>query len=354
MFKQISTRNLEERILIYILIFSSILPIILVFENLIIGFPFAANYKWFIFETIALILLYSAFKGMQIYIIQLILTCVVIFILLPFGWLTSGFSNNFTIAYSFLIYIAINLLFEKRTKLFLMISEVLIVIIMILINTKYPSLFFSVEPETLVIDSIIQVVITFAFGGLLLSLFTNEYKKEHKILDEYAILLDLQNKALEELTMIDDLTQLYNRRYLFNYFKKHEESACRKKLLIGMVDIDAFKEINDTYGHDLGDQVIKFVSNELKSIIGHNGIVGRYGGDEFLVIFEKTDYHIYHPIIRDINKINVSLEEVNKPVTLSGGFVFYDGSDTIDEALYRADTLLYHVKDTGKNNMIIE
>lgn len=354
MLKEISNRNLKERILIYILLFSSILPIVIIFENIIIGFPFSANYKWFIFEITSLILLYLVFKGFHLYTIQLILAIIAIYILLPLGWLTAGEANHFTIAYSFLTYIAINLLFESKTKLFLMVSEVVIVVTMILINTYYPQLFFSVTPEILVIDSIIQVIITFTFGGLLLNLFTNEYKKEHKILDEYTVLLDMQNKALEELTMIDDLTQLYNRRYLFNYFKNHEQAISKRKLLIGMVDIDAFKEINDTYGHDLGDQVIKFVSHELKSIVGNNGIVGRYGGDEFLVVFEKTDHHIYNPIIKEINKINVTLEEVHKPVTLSGGFVFYDGSYSIDEALYRADTLLYHVKYNGKNKMIIE
>lgn len=354
MIKQISARNLEERILIYILIFSCVLPVVIIFENLLIDFPFSANYKWFIFEGISLILLYCVFKGMKIYIVQLILSCVAIYILLPLGWLTAGISNNFTILYSFLTYIAVNLLFEKKTKLFLMVSIILIVIMMIFANTYYPSLFFSVDPQTFVIDSIIQVIITFSFGGLLLGIFTNEYKREHKILGEYAILLDLQNKALEELTMIDDLTQLYNRRYLFNYFKNHEKSNNRNRLLIGMVDIDSFKEINDTYGHDLGDQVIKFISNELKNIIGENGIVGRYGGDEFLIIFENLDHPTYYPIIREINKINVNLEPVNRPVTLSGGFVHYNSSDSIDDALYRADTLLYHVKYNGKNKMIIE
>lgn len=352
--KNISKRALKERILIYILIFSSILPIVLIIENVLIDFPFQANYKWFIFEAIAIILLYYSLKGSYLFTIQCILSCIVMFFLLPLGWLTSGISSNFTIAYSFLIFIAVNFLFENKLRIFFMVSEVVVVIIMILLNAYYPSLFFHVQPSTYIIDSIIQVIITFTFGGLLLGLFAKEYKKEQIMLEEYAVLLDLQNKALEELTMVDDLTQLYNRRYLFNYFNNHKQLPYRNKLLIGMVDIDAFKEINDTYGHDLGDQVIKFISSELKNIIGNNGIVGRYGGDEFLIIFEKNDHDTYYPIIKEINKINVRLDPVNQPVTLSGGFVFYDGSDTIDEALYRADTLLYHVKGNGKNNMIIE
>lgn len=351
--KGISARKLEERILIYILIFSSVLPLLIILENILVDYPFSANYKWFIFEAISLIMLYLILKDVYIYKIQLAFACFVIFFLLPLGWLTAGVSNNFTIAYSFLIYIAINLLFYNNTKKFLMVSEVLIVIVMIFLNTFYPALFFPVKNSTVFIDAIVQVIITFVFCGLLLGVFTNEYKREQKMLEEYAVLLDLQNKALEKLTMIDDLTQLYNRRYLFNYFHNHTQTS-NNRLLIGMVDIDEFKDINDTYGHDLGDQVIKFVSNELKNIIGDHGIVGRYGGDEFLIIFETLDYDTYYPIIKEINKINVKLDSLNHSVTLSGGFVFYDGSDSIDEALYRADALLYHVKDNGKNNMIIE
>ncbi|PKM94187.1 MAG: hypothetical protein CVU84_12045 [Firmicutes bacterium HGW-Firmicutes-1] len=353
MFTKINARSLEERLLIYILIFTSILPVFLIVENIIIDFPFIANYKWFSCVLVSGVLLFFALQGKYIFKIQIILVCVAIFGLLPFGWFTAGVSNNFTIAYSFLIFIGISYLFEKKLKIILMISEVLVIIIMMLLNAYHPSLFLVVPLNTQVIDSVVQVVITFAFGALLLGTFSNAYKKEKEVLNKYADLLDLQNKELEKLTMIDDLSQLYNRRYIFNFFNSYQNTPNRQKLLIGMIDIDAFKEINDTYGHDLGDQVIKYISNELKTIVNSNGIVGRYGGDEFIVILENTNPDFYNEIVKQINHILIQIDTITKPITLSGGFVFYDGEDTVDEALYRADVLLYHVKDSGKNNMII-
>ncbi|PKM52306.1 MAG: hypothetical protein CVV02_02770 [Firmicutes bacterium HGW-Firmicutes-7] len=353
MITRIKNRCLEERILIYILFFTSILPFVLIVENIIIDFPFIANYKWFICMFSSVIFLFFVLKGKYVRTIKVIFIGTVIFGLLPFGWFTAGVSNNFTIAYSFLIFISISYLFENKLMIFFMLCEVLVVIIMMVLNAYYPALFLNVPIETQLIDSIVQVVITFAFGGLLLGTFSSSYKKEKEILNKYSLLLDEQNKELEKLTMIDDLSQLYNRRYIFNYFNVYQNKPNRNKLLIGMIDIDAFKEINDTYGHDLGDQVIKYLSNELRTIVDINGIVGRYGGDEFIVIIENANQVLYEDIVKQINQISVQIDNIIKPITLSGGFVSYDGKTTVDEALYRADILLYHVKDSGKNNMII-
>lgn len=353
MFNRIHNRNLEERLLIYILIFTTILPVIIIIENIIIDFPFIANYKWFICLIISVLFLFVALKGKYIFIIQILLVSSATFGLLPFGWFTAGVSNSFTIAYSFLIFISISYLFEKKLRVFFMTCEVLVVITMMILNAYYPSLFLVVPLDTQIIDSIVQVVITFAFGGLLLGTFSSAYKKEREVLNKYTDLLDLQNKELEKLSMIDDLSQLYNRRYIFNFFSTYQNTPNRKKLLIGMIDIDAFKDINDTYGHDLGDQVIKYISNELRSIVKDDGIVGRYGGDEFIVIIQNSDPEIYTTIVKQINQIVIQIDRIITSITLSGGFVSYDGENPVDDALYRADVLLYHVKDSGKNNMII-
>lgn len=354
MYKKIKDRPLEERMLIAILLFSIFLSIILVIENIIIDYPFVANYKWFSCFFISLVFLYFVHKNIKIILIQTLLFAIFIFVLLPFGWLSAGVSNTFTVTYAFLIYIGICFLFERWLRTTLMILEVIVVLLMTYLNQQYSELFLEVSHKTYLIDSLIQVLITFVIGGLLLATFSTAYKKEKRILNEYAKLLDLKNKELETLTMIDDLTQVYNRRYIFNYMREFQLATEPKQLVLGMIDIDAFKDINDTYGHELGDQVLKFISFELKNLVRNNGIVGRYGGDEFIVILNQKDPTCYKPIIKKINHIHVNIASISKPITLSGGFVFYDGTTPIDEALCRADTLLYHVKASGKNNMIIE
>lgn len=354
MFKRLKDRSLEERMMIVILLFSISLSIILVIENIVIDYPFVANYKWFACFSISLIFLYLIYKQKHVLLLQALFFIIFVFVLLPLGWFSAGVSNIFTLTYSFLILIAISFIFEKWLRIFLMISEVCIVLLMIFLNLEYPELFLVVPSDVYLLDSLMQVLITFSIGGLLLGTISTAYKKEKRMLKQYTLLLDEQNKELEALSMIDDLTQVYNRRYIFNHIKDFRLKPDPKKLILGMIDIDGFKEVNDTYGHELGDQVLKFISSELKNLVRNSGIIGRYGGDEFFVIFHNTDPKFYMPIIRKINHIRVHIDTIAIPVTLSGGFVVYDGNTPIDDALFRADSLLYQVKASGKNNMIVE
>lgn len=343
-------RTLEDRMLLFILVGSIVVSILLIVENLIIDYPFEANYKWAFMFIFASILLYFVLKGLYVQTIKMILFIVYIFILLPVGTLFTGMNNSFAIGYAFLLYIAVSFLFEKKTRIILMVSESFIVMGMLWLTILHPELFLTVSLQAQQSDLIIQVVITFSIAGIILIVFANAYQKEKRILKEYSDLLDKQNKVLEHLSMIDELTQVYNRRYFFNYLN---EIRPKTQCLLGMIDIDSFKAINDGYGHVMGDQVLIYISETLRSILGKNGIIARYGGDEFAVVLESSEPKIQRDLILKLSELCIHFEKLNQPVTLSGGFTKYDGVSPIDTVIHKADQLLYQVKSNGKNNMII-
>lgn len=132
----------------------------------------------------------------------------------------------------------------------------------------------------------------------------------------------------------------------------------RFKRIFGVlfIDIDDFKLINDTYGHKVGDKVLRMVAGVLKSNLRINDIVARYGGDEFIVISEITDSEELGSLANRINiLINNSFIEDNGniiKVSVSIGGVISEG-ESLERALERADSLMYVSKSKGKNKITL-
>jgi len=168
-------------------------------------------------------------------------------------------------------------------------------------------------------------------------------------------LLKKQNKELMKLSTIDPMTGAYNRRYLYNVSKELTALAKREKkhLSIAMIDIDNFKKINDTYGHDVGDEVIKTVVNIMRKTSRDSDLSIRFGGEEFVILFPNTD--IEQSIIV-LEKIRKTIEEStlisNFSFTVSIGVSkFIYSENHIDKSIKRADEKLYIAKNSGKNRI---
>lgn len=159
----------------------------------------------------------------------------------------------------------------------------------------------------------------------------------------------------EKLANTDALTNVYNRRFLEDFSNNYLKILKRekKKLSLLVIDIDDFKNINDTYGHEVGDIVIKDLVTRINNVIRENDILVRYGGDEFIILLPNSDISnakkIGKKIIKNINLIN-ELEEKKVNFSISVGAGEYKETDTdIEAILRRADEALYKAKSDGKS-----
>jgi diguanylate cyclase (GGDEF)-like protein len=165
--------------------------------------------------------------------------------------------------------------------------------------------------------------------------------------------LECKNKILCELSELDGLTKLYNHRMIMEHLQNAIDQTEKNKKIFSIIilDIDDFKKINDTRGHLFGDKVLTRISSIIRNSIEKTDIAGRYGGEEFLIIFTEDDIE---QALKYAEKIRKSIEECcidGAKVTISGGIQGYDGSNK-DNLIRSADKKLYDAKKSGKNRII--
>ncbi len=169
----------------------------------------------------------------------------------------------------------------------------------------------------------------------------------------------LKNKELQHLATRDPLTGLLNRRALFELFESRFENAKTSGTPLSgiMIDIDNFKSVNDRYGHSVGDEVIQFVADKLKSVAKFGDLSGRYGGEEFFLILPGTSLDDAAALAQRL-RMRVSHEfaenfSLNTELTISLGVAsLLDTKDTTTGLLNRADNALYVAKTNGRNRVV--
>jgi diguanylate cyclase (GGDEF)-like protein/PAS domain S-box-containing protein len=156
---------------------------------------------------------------------------------------------------------------------------------------------------------------------------------------------------LKELAIHDSLTRLHNRYYLNQVLDREVKRSKRYNHSIAflMIDVNRFKEINDRYGHQMGDEILKTVASSLRKSVRESDIVIRYGGDEFLVILLETDGEgdiVKQRIVKNFSHLNKKNDRLDFPITLSVGGAYWDPKDhkSVEETLNEADRRMYEDK----------
>lgn len=192
-------------------------------------------------------------------------------------------------------------------------------------------------------------------------LLTNRYmniNKTNNLLTIKTMELENMRKQLTLEATTDILSGLYNRRYFYDISNKYFSSAKNnhQDLSILMVDIDKFKNVNDTYGHAVGDRIIESSASILKAMTRNRDIVARYGGEEFIILLPETNINdaadLAERIRIAIQKNHVSLDDGNRvQVTVSIGATQLDhpNDEDIEETIKRCDQALYISKEKGRN-----
>lgn len=165
--------------------------------------------------------------------------------------------------------------------------------------------------------------------------------------------------TLREANLRDAMTGLHNRRFLEEYVETLVAGTHRRKtqMAILMLDLDFFKMVNDTYGHDAGDAVLKALSKVLSHSVRASDMVIRYGGEEFLIILQDTDGGgaevVAEKIRAAVEALKIQLAGAVLQKTISIGLaVFPTDSDTFWQTVKYADVALYRAKETGRNRVI--
>ena len=168
--------------------------------------------------------------------------------------------------------------------------------------------------------------------------------------ETYNAIFEENRRTHERLTygnMHDALTGLYNRSAYD--FMRHDLDMSHNALLL--VDLDKFKSVNDTYGHDVGDLILKRVAEVLRYNFRNTDLVFRLGGDEFVVIMSNVDSSMRDQVRRKIDQANVMLQKPKDdlpPTSISVGVAFADRENPEGDIFKDADTALYRMKEAGR------
>lgn len=176
---------------------------------------------------------------------------------------------------------------------------------------------------------------------------------EEKV-EQRTIELEKSKASLEILATTDNLTRVHNRYSVMNILEKEMNRAQRHEehLCIMLFDIDHFKNVNDTYGHDVGDRVLQSITEVVQESLREIDIIGRYGGEEFLVLFPNTSFEDGQVVCERIRTNVEAFEfEHGNDLTISMGLVVFMENETSDTLFKRLDELLYKAKHNGRNTL---
>jgi len=300
---------------------------------------------------------------------QICVICgIIILILCLFGFSTShkGFASvgilitvvwvEFPFLYSvyesiiliyFILSIAgIAIYFPKKFSIPFCVITIIWDIAVIIILHYYPLYTLPIDDISLLFFTICSYLIVAAAISFLLYSLIRRYEKQK-------LELFILNERLEFAASHDSLTRLYNRGYLMNAIEKRMMQDHAHFIAV-IMDIDDFKQINDTYGHTFGDRVLSTFARFMEEEVGDKGFAARFGGEEFMIIFDHADQEYALQVLNNLkHKLEAHfMNEINTPVTFSGGLELYSNRKKIDELIMNADNKLYQAKRNGKNQIV--
>ncbi len=205
-------------------------------------------------------------------------------------------------------------------------------------------------------DLIVKIVLAALFLIFLIIYWNTKIIKANKLLKEAQVAIELKNKELNTLAITDKLTNLYNRRKLEELISSELNRSERFNHTFGLaiLDIDYFKNVNDTYGHQIGDEVLIEFASILQTNLRKTDYVGRLGGEEFIVICPESTIAEVTDLM-EIFRVKIENHTFNsiKNKTASFGVTISKKGDTVDTLIKRADKALYEAKNSGRNKVLV-
>lgn len=243
--------------------------------------------------------------------------------------------------------------YRQKLIMYAMANSFVSLTILLIFNQKLKEEYSIVDTITMysiLMASVIMAIATMSRGFEFLRYLHETMKSSQDIMTEKIL--------MEKLVKTDALTGLNNHMTFHKYLNDlldHRENQ-DFSIQVVLLDIDNFKRINDTYGHQAGDAILKFTSAKIKELLTPDDFVARYGGEEFAIIFVeksiKESYQIMETIRKEISSTRHRVIN-NQNITVSVGLQEYMKGDKKNELFEGADQALYTAKRTGKNKTII-
>jgi len=215
------------------------------------------------------------------------------------------------------------------------------------------------RPYFQVLSFIVFLLLLYALTQMRVKWVKRNEEKFKRMVREKTRELEQKSYELEQLAITDPLTGLYNRRHLNDKIKMEIERSkrYRRKFSYLMIDVDGFKQINDTFGHTAGDDVLRIIAKIIKDHIREADFAARYGGDEFVILLPETSLKgalaLAERIRSTVERTVFGLNEIEFSTTVSIGVFTYDKQEieTPEELLRIIDWALYRAKIMGKNRV---
>jgi diguanylate cyclase (GGDEF)-like protein len=224
-------------------------------------------------------------------------------------------------------------------------------------NSLTPSLFTSDKLEIL---NLLSSQISISLENASLYKQMQEYNRtlEKKVEERTTELTDALTR-IEQLAMTDPLTKLSNRRHIISCIEYQIviKQRTAKPFCIVICDIDHFKNINDTYGHDCGDAVLLSVASVFKNVLRQQDFVSRWGGEEFLIVLPDTSIDgaqiVAEKLRSKIENTQIQQEDTTLSITMTFGVTVFSEAAGIDGSIIQADQALYFGKNSGRNKVVV-
>ena len=350
---------LDDEIYFLTVIVSLFVSVIVFITDILEGLSLAAQAAVAAIFVLMLVLLYLGLhfpaKRKQL---RLCLILIMNFILYPLSFIFSGGIHSGMILFFLVGLFFVPVMLHGRMSVIIFVLSLLFDIVMVELAQHFPQLVVPMSLKQHYQDVKVTLLIS-GFGLYIITvLILGAYEQERRRNEE---LMD----SLHNLSVKDALSGLYNRRELYRRLEvmygggeavKREDTLVRTNHYIAMFDIDHFKVINDTYGHGVGDQVLRDVAGVLQSLVeGKNGeIASRYGGEEFVCVLQAESME---EAVRRVEEARQNVEALTWEedpglhVTISGGILSCMEDADLTKTMTQVDRLLYQAKAEGRNRI---
>lgn len=338
--------SLEHRLFNIFSLIAFFSSILLSMVNLIIKLPLVLVLAPLFFGFLMAFCFYISRKKKAFQPAVLVCATAMLF-MAPVLWIYNGGSTGG--GQYFLIFIGIlaAIVNTGRLRYYLLLAFILILSGLISLEYLYPeAITYFTSPGQRYVSVLLGFNLAALTIVLLFTVFADGYRLEQQRVKQYA-----QN--MEEIAITDGLTGLYNHRFVRQRLEEEISKARRykRKLSVIMLDIDHFKKLNDTQGHQYGDYVLKRIAEILQQNVRNTDTIGRYGGEEFIIVCSETGLAESYMLANRLRaEIERSQFKRQVQVTISGGVAELH-EENIQQLVEKADRCLYSAKRLGRNRI---